>query len=306
MSSYVQNIVEEISVTRFKSNPLITSKSSSSLGDNINGPSIIRVPEWVNNPLGKYYMYFAHHSGTYIRLAYADDIEGPWLIYEPGTLKLDDALAFKGHIASPDVHVDDQSKQIRMYFHGPTKEMVGQWTGIAFSDNGIDFIASTEILGKFYFRVWQWKDKWYALAKNNNEGWGELYQSDDGLTAFKSRGNFLKDARHAAVMIKGDYLLIFYSRVGDVPERILMCSVNMQLFWEEWVPSNAILVIEPEMDYEGSEYPLVHSGHGCAMNVRQLRDPCVFHEDGRLFLFYTVAGEAGIAGAKVFLDESIF
>jgi hypothetical protein len=299
MSSYVQNIVEEISVIRFKSNPLITSKSSSSLGDNINGPSIIRVPEWVKNPLGKYYMYFAHHSGTYIRLAYADDIEGPWLIYEPGTLKLDDAMAFKGHIASPDVHVDDQSKQIRMYFHGPTKEMVGQWTGIAFSENGIDFTASTEILGKFYFRVWQWKDKWYALAKNNNEGWGELYQSDDGLTAFKSKGNFLKDARHTAVMIKGDYLLIFYSRVGDAPERILMSSVDMSLNCRAWAPSIPIEVIEPEMDYEGIKYLTTVSEHGSTVAVRELRDPCIYTENGSYWLFYTIAGEEGIAGIEV-------
>ena len=26
---------------------------------NINGPSLVRVPEWVENPLGKYYLYFA-------------------------------------------------------------------------------------------------------------------------------------------------------------------------------------------------------------------------------------------------------
>jgi hypothetical protein len=42
------------------------------MGDNINGPAAIRVPEWIENPLGNYYLYFAHHQGTYIRLAYAD------------------------------------------------------------------------------------------------------------------------------------------------------------------------------------------------------------------------------------------
>ena len=42
---------------------------------NINGPSLVRVPEWVENPLGKYYLYFAHHRGAYIRLAYADALK---------------------------------------------------------------------------------------------------------------------------------------------------------------------------------------------------------------------------------------
>ena len=59
-------------VRRFPQNPLITLASSPSLGDNINGPSIVRVPDWVERPLGRYYMYFAHHMGAFIRLAYAD------------------------------------------------------------------------------------------------------------------------------------------------------------------------------------------------------------------------------------------
>lgn len=59
--------------------------------NNINGPSLIRVPEWVVNPLGKYYLYFAHHKGDRIRLAYADDLRGPWKIHEPGALTLSDS-----------------------------------------------------------------------------------------------------------------------------------------------------------------------------------------------------------------------
>lgn len=147
-------------VVRFSTNPLITPDSSPTLGDNINGPSVIRVPSWIEKPLGKYYMYFSHHSGTYIRMAYADELQGPWKIYEPGTLHLNDAKAFQNHIASPDVHVDDGVKQIRMYFHGVAKQKKGQWTGVATSRNGIDFEASTQLLGKFYFRVWNLGDFW--------------------------------------------------------------------------------------------------------------------------------------------------
>ena len=47
-------------------------------GDNINGPSLIKVPNWVKNPLGKYYLYFSHHDGKYIRMAYSNNIEGPY------------------------------------------------------------------------------------------------------------------------------------------------------------------------------------------------------------------------------------
>ena len=74
------------------------------MGSNINGPSLIKVPEWVKNPLGKYYLYFADHKGKYIRLAYSDKLEGVWKIYTPGALKLEETY-FDEHIASPDVHV---------------------------------------------------------------------------------------------------------------------------------------------------------------------------------------------------------
>ena len=75
-------------VKRFDSNPIIHLSMSPSLGGNVNGPSLIRAPSWLSDPLGKYYLYFAHHAGSFIRLAYSDYLEGPWSIYEPGTLHL--------------------------------------------------------------------------------------------------------------------------------------------------------------------------------------------------------------------------
>ena len=42
------------------------------MGDNVSGPSLIRVPEWVDAPLGRYYLYFAHHDGRYIRRGESD------------------------------------------------------------------------------------------------------------------------------------------------------------------------------------------------------------------------------------------
>src|ERR1035441_4007062 len=48
--------------TRLPENPIVVPASSETLGDNINGPSLIRVPNWVDHPLGRYYLYFAHHG----------------------------------------------------------------------------------------------------------------------------------------------------------------------------------------------------------------------------------------------------
>ncbi len=53
------------------------------MGDNINGPSVIEAPSWAGPALGRTYLYFADHKGTYIRLAHADALEGPWRIHSP-------------------------------------------------------------------------------------------------------------------------------------------------------------------------------------------------------------------------------
>ena len=123
-----------IKVKRLKINPIIYPELDSSIGTNIGGPSLIRVPSWIDNPLGKYYLYFAGHKGTFIRLAYADKLEGPWKIYRKGSLRVEDSYFAKDpperkikskirddnvpHIASPDVHVIEENKEFRMYFHG--------------------------------------------------------------------------------------------------------------------------------------------------------------------------------------------
>jgi hypothetical protein len=54
-----------VTATRLAANPLVGLASSPSLGDDVNGPSVIRVPDWVQRPLGRYYMYFAHHMGDH-------------------------------------------------------------------------------------------------------------------------------------------------------------------------------------------------------------------------------------------------
>ena len=42
----------DLRATRFVENPLITLTTSPSIGDNANGPTVIRVPGWVQRPLG--------------------------------------------------------------------------------------------------------------------------------------------------------------------------------------------------------------------------------------------------------------
>lgn len=297
-----------VSVRRLDNNPIIRPDMLPGAdGANINGPSLIRVPAWIGKPLGRYYLYFAHHNGKYIRLACADRLEGPWRIHPGGTLRLADAPACRGHIASPDVHVDDQRRQIRMYFHGPAQGK-GQVSFVAVSADGLSFRPSEEILGSFYFRCLIWDGWWYAMAKG-----GLMYRSKDGLTGFE-RGpnpfpgtdpretsfNAPGSIRHVALHLTGQTLWVYYTRIGDRPERILRSAIQLRGDWRQWRAGPAEEVLRPEMPWEGADLPLAASSAGAARGREHaVRDPAVFVEDGRVYLLYSVAGESGIAIAEV-------
>ncbi len=283
-------------VKRLLNNPIISPGMDKQLGGNINGPSLIRVPNWINNPLGKYYLYFASHNGTYIRMAYSHRLKGPWAIYKPGVLPLAKSFC-KRHIASPDVHVDNEAHQIRMYYHGGGPTRGHQVSRVALSADGLNFKARPDILGRPYFRVFQWSGYYYAIAKP-----GALNRSADGLTSFEQGPRlFEKNMRHSALKLDGDVLSVFYSNVSDCPECILLAKIQLAEDWMEWQVSAPEVVLKPETDYEGANLPNEPSRIGyAATRVRQLRDPAVFKENGRTYLLYTVSGEYGIAIAEIF------
>ena len=50
------------------------------------GPSVIWVTDWVDQPLGRYYLYYSDHNSSYIRQTHADDIDRSKCMHEPGYL----------------------------------------------------------------------------------------------------------------------------------------------------------------------------------------------------------------------------
>lgn len=267
------------------------------MGSNINGPSLTRVPDWAPDPLGAYYLYFADHNGKYIRLAYADDLAGPWTMHTPGVLDLEDSY-FDRHIASPEVRVVDDRREIWMYYHGFSKDAVprGQFERMAVSKDGLHFIGRPDILGGCYWRMFNWQGYVYALAMP-----GKFYRSPDGLPEFEEGPTlFTTNMRHSAVRRKGSVLEVFYSNAGDCPERILYSIIDLTPDWTQWQNPDPVILLEPETDYEGADLSLEPSRRaGINGPVRQLRDPCIFEEAGRTYLLYSVAGEHGIAIAEV-------
>ncbi len=296
---------------RFATNPLLTVAQYPQLEGNINGPSVIAVPTWLPNPLGRYYMYFGHHQGTSIRLAYADALTGPWRLHEPGTLQLVQTPCY-GHIASPDVHVNDAQQTIDMYYHGPllVREewmqddlarqfpyLQGQRTLLARSQDGLHFVSGDRNLGPSYWRYFHWCQVGYALAMP-----GLLYRRQGQARDRFSAGPLLfgPEYRHFAVDASPEGLTVYTTRVGDTPERILGTRIDTRALWTQWTRGPMMEVLRPEYNYEGCEEPRVPSVRGAIHTpAHQLRDPCILRDAERVYLFYAIAGEQGIAGAEL-------
>ena len=321
-----------VRVRRLLDKPIISPDLHPSIGVNIQGPSLVRVPDWIEGRLGDYYLYFADHKGRYIRLAYARNPLGPWRIYPPGSLQLEESCFLtepptitaeqqaqfearakqRGvaishdllleittpHIASPDVHVDPSGRRIIMYFHG--LDAVGtQVTRVAISHNGIDFKAQPEVLGRSYMRAFKFDGMTYAMAML-----GQFYRSKDGIHGFEPGPIlFNSNMRHSAVMKRSNELWVFWTQVGEAPERILLSRIDLTGDWDSWKETAPIEMLRPERGWEGADAPLVPSVRSTAYGqVNQLRDPAIFEENGRVYLLYAVAGESGIAIAEVVMS----
>lgn len=318
-------------VTRVGGGPVIDASSCDSIGVNIQGPSMVKVPDWVSNPLGRYYLYFADHHGEHIRLAWAADVTGPWTVHRPGTLDVsesrflteplavsDETLeplldrlrqtygsdysiedlrsdATTPHVASPDVHVDHERERLIMYFHG-LDELNVQLTRVALSVDGLNFDTEPDVLGDSYFRVFRFGGYTYALVMP-----GRMLRSADGLTNFEEGPLlFEPDMRHSAVLVRDGVLHVFWSRVGDAPESILHSTIDLSGDWMSWKASRASRVLLPELGWEGADEPVEPSRRGAAQTmVRQLRDPGVFADGDKTWLLYAAGGESGIGLASV-------
>ena len=323
-----------VRVSRFATNPLVTVKSSATLGGNVNGPTVIRVPPWVKQPLGRYYMYFANHRDVFIRLAYADAVTGPWKIHEPGVWHVKDSAlyrpqpdsarfgGFNTHFASPEIFIDNANRRIVLWAHGwytngehwPTEPKAaqqwandkgyGQFTQGAVSSDGLAFIAQPAITKESYIRVFERGGTLYGMARL-----GVLIRAANPTASFDVGANAFRDTsygsnrvRHIALVPRGNLLHVLFTAIGDAPESLLHSTIDMTRDWNEWRVSTPAVVMQPERDYECGQLPIAKSAVGDIFEpARQIRDPHVLEDEGKMYLFYAICGEQGVAGAEITL-----
>ena len=171
-------------------------------GKNINGPSVVKLPKWLPeekrvDKRAKYYLYFAHHHGKYIRMAWSEKITGPYHLvgdsplygkHANAALALDKIPPVLGevstgnHVASPVVIVDDERHEFKLYYHAPAQyknkgRRINQVTFFATSPDGLQFHKNIApvYLGIFYFSPFKVNNRWYAFTNR-----GELCEAPEG------------------------------------------------------------------------------------------------------------------------------
>lgn len=282
-----------------------TSPLPGHVAENMNGATLFRVPDRVAGRLGRYYLYFAHHEGQYIRMAHADAITGPWTLHAGGVLHRDACPWVATHIASPDLRIEEDGR-IVMYFHGDMTEPRGQFTFRAESTDGLSFTPAPDRLGTFYFRNFEHGDIVYALGK------ARIYRSIDGGRSFEhgplvyplspeTPGQIGHQAlRHSAVLVEGDLAHVVFSRIGDAPEALRYGTMALTGPWHDWLIEDHGVILSPDADFEGGNMPVVASRLGKIMEFqRALRDPHLLRDGGKTYLAYSFGGEAGLALAEI-------
>jgi hypothetical protein len=277
-------------------------------------------------------MYFANHTGTFVRLAYSNAIQGPWTVYEPGVLDVQHTAFFRPqpdppetladfytHVASPEIWIDENRRRIVMWVHGwwtngerwpdtlpaartwAREKGYGQFTQAAESADGLRFQVHPAITKTSYLRVFPYGEYLYGVSRL-----GQLSRSRDPLGAFELGPNPFRDSpyagrvRHVGLLKRGHRLHVFFTAIGDAPERVLLSTVDLNSDWSTWRASDPVEVIQPETSYECADLAAVPSLPGDVdTRVRQIRDPFAFEDGETTFLFYSTCGEQGIAAAEI-------
>tara|TARA_B100001113_G_scaffold351421_1_gene350449 strand:- start:1123 stop:2010 length:888 start_codon:yes stop_codon:yes gene_type:complete len=285
------------------------------IGNNINGPSLIKAPNWLPNCLGRYYLYFGHHFGQNIRMAFSNNLTGPWNIYKGGVLHLKETPftherpnakqpqwateegvdGLYPHIASPDVHINTREKSLEMFFHGLDHD--GEQRSLrALSNDGLTWWVQSQRIKQTYLRVFRYKNIKYAL------GWGGqiLRQNSDGTFelgpwSFGDQGH-----RHASALVQGDKLHVVWTRIGDAPEQILYSTIDISLSWRDWYATEGQVILKPKFDWEGANLPISNSTvGGLTKQEHALRDPFLFEQNEEIYMLYAGGGETCIGIAKL-------
>jgi hypothetical protein len=213
-------------------------------GASLNGPSLIRMPAWVENPLGRYYLYFAHHAGKYIRMAYADRLEGE--------NSADPEAKTSAAVSKDGIHFV-ATGAIRAPAYLRVFRRDGAWYGLA----GRGILLRAAGLGERFEPVAE------VVGREIEDLVDPAKLGEPGARSGAPKsGPDRCSIRHVGVDIEGDLLWVYFSCVGHRPERILATSIRMTGDPARWKAAGVVEVLRPEIAWEGAKLPLAYSKGG--------------------------------------------
>ena len=299
---------------RCPANPLLDARK---LGlDNIMFPCVIRVPPWVRQRKGEFYMYYAAHSGKSIFVAAADRPEGPWKPLPNPVLTID-RTPFPNHISSPDVLEIAEQKRFYLYFHGAYLDVPefgfksAQPSSVAVSEDPLEFprtqvVIATRGVNFAYFRVFRKDECFYAVGRQ-----GRLFRSIDGLRweagpyllnwdrfadltkeypDVLSRRELTYRIAHVGLLAhcEDEILDCYFSLRADAGISLQKVRISLHGHWKGWAPvETPVTVLTPA---ESLDFP--------PNGIADIRDPVVLAEGGYLYLYYVAGSEKYICLAR--------
>jgi len=286
--------------------------SNKFIGENINGPALLKVSKYHRKIINyKFLLFFSHHEGDFIRLMGSNSPIGPWIILPIQILKNNINIDFHDHIASPDVHGNLIKDKIIIFFHS---REIGSRKQLTFKSELKNIFDSEPKVEKtnlpFYARIFKYKKVFYALTKGGNLfetndplflNWVPLVNIFTGETALDDvYQNSEGSIRHVCVIKYKRQLFVFYTLIGDKPEQIWVSKLIINRENRKYEVIGKTSVLRPVKLYEGWGIVLRKSKSGPAlMPENAVRDPFVIKHRNKYLMYYAIQGEFGLAVASL-------
>jgi len=248
--------------------------------DEIIFPTIIKASDYLDQPLGAYYLYYAPHDAPGgINLAYSDSLDGPWTEYEGNPLIPNawEPHYRVSHVSSPHVLWDDEGQRFLMYFHGENTT-----TRVATSTDGIHFdygkvavntaMFPPGLTEASYARVFEYtipnkKNKYIMLFMGVRDNLRKIYLawSDDGfdwtvqpeplVSPTPQEGNQI--AAPLYFPWNGKHYVVYHSNKGNMYVTEVGANFNKENHLGVFYDSDAVIdagrAASPSILFEGTE-----------------------------------------------------
>lgn len=265
-------------------------------------PSVLHASDYLDKPLGEWYIYYAQHDDPGgICLMYADRLLGPWSEYAKNPVIANKWSPHNDapHVSSPDAKWNVETGRLFVYFHGSNSQ-----TRRAESDDGVTFdyggvavdntMGGPDVTETSYARVFTHRDTsstfkygmFYMGNEKDNKRRFRLAESEDGR-------NWVVDPNYVVVPgpeegsnvsagslweWKGQLYVIYHASSGKSYAR----TIDSTLRSVDEIPI------------------LLHKASGKGDDIGRIASPEIVTHDGETYLFYESGDRLGatIAWAK--------